>query len=219
MIITIFGATGMVGKQLVQQALFRGHTVKAFGRNVFTELSMDEENLQLIKGALFDEKDVLNAIKGSDAVLSCLGGDVGGEDKTRSLGMKNIVAQMEKCNVKRIVAVGGLGVLQANDSSTSSLLSTDPLLIMDTEDYPHEYIPVGLEHKKAWEYLQNSNLDWTFVCPPTIIEGKPNGKITTAANYLPSPNKYQINAGNLALFMLSELERNDFVKQRVGISN
>ena len=38
MTITIFGATGMVGKQLVQQALFKGYTVKAFGRNVFAEL-------------------------------------------------------------------------------------------------------------------------------------------------------------------------------------
>ena len=48
MTITIFGATGMVGKQLVQQALFKGHTVKAFGRNVFAELPMEEDNLQLI---------------------------------------------------------------------------------------------------------------------------------------------------------------------------
>ncbi|MBL0144477.1 MAG: NAD(P)H-binding protein [Chitinophagaceae bacterium] len=101
MTITIFGATGMVGKQLVQQALFRGFKVKAFGRNVFTELDMEQDNLELIKGALFDEKDVYNAVKGSDAVLSCLGGEFSGDDKTRSLGMKNIIAQMQKANVKR----------------------------------------------------------------------------------------------------------------------
>ena len=50
----IFGATGMVGKQLVQQALFRSHTVKAFGRNVFTTDFPKDENLILIQGALFD---------------------------------------------------------------------------------------------------------------------------------------------------------------------
>jgi putative NADH-flavin reductase len=209
MVITIFGATGMVGKQLVEQALYRGHIVKAFGRNVFAELPMDEKKLQLIKGALFDEKDVLHAIKGSDAVLSSLGGDFSGEDKTRSLGMKNIVAQMQKAGVNRIVAIGGLGVLQANETT----------LIIDEEDYPKEYIPVGLEHKKAWDYLQASNLDWTFVCPPNIVDNKPTGEIKTAANYVPTHNKYQINAGDLALFMLNELERNEFLKQRVGISN
>ena len=143
MTITIFGATGMVGKQLVQQALFKGYTVKAFGRNVFAELPMEEDNLQLIKGALFDEGDVRNALKESNAVLSCLGGDFGGDDKTRSLGMKNIVAQMEKMDVNRIVAVGGLGLLQADEETIQ----------MDTEDFPKEYLGVSMEHKKALSYL------------------------------------------------------------------
>ncbi|MEI9958701.1 MAG: NmrA family NAD(P)-binding protein [Ferruginibacter sp.] len=39
--IIIFGATGLVGKQLVQQALLNGHMVKAFGRNVFSEFETD----------------------------------------------------------------------------------------------------------------------------------------------------------------------------------
>jgi len=49
MTIIVFGATGMVGKQLVQQALFKGHTVKAFGRNVFSEFGDRHQNLELIK--------------------------------------------------------------------------------------------------------------------------------------------------------------------------
>jgi uncharacterized protein len=209
MIVTIFGATGMVGKQLVQQALFKGFTVKAFGRNVFTELNMDEKNLELIKGALFDEGDVKNAIKGSDAVLSCIGGDFAGDDKTRSLGMKNIVAQMEKVGVNRIVAVGGLGVLQANEEQ----------IIMDTKEFPKEYLAVSIEHKKAFDYLQNSSLSWTFVCPPMIVNEPPTGNFSTLKDYPPTANNFNISAGDLALFMLSELDRNDFIKTRVGISN
>jgi uncharacterized protein len=209
MIVTIFGATGMVGKQLVQQALFKGFTVKAFGRNVFTELNMDEKNLELIKGALFDEGDVKNAIKGSDAVLSCLGGNFTGDDKTRSLGMKNIVAQMEKVGVNRIVAVGGIGVLQASEEKQ----------IMNTEEFPKEYLAVSIEHKKAFDYLQNSSLDWTFVCPPMIVNETPTGNFSTLKDYPPTANNFNISAGDLALFMLSELERNDFIKTRVGISN
>ena len=209
MTITIFGATGMVGKQLVQQALFKGNTVKAFGRNVFAELPMKEDNLQLIKGALFDEGDVRNALKGCNAVLSCLGCDFGGDDKTRSLGMKNIVAQMEKMDVNRIVAVGGLGLLQADEETIQ----------MDTEDFPKEYLGVSMEHKKALSYLQASTLNWTFVCPPTILNEGPTGNMFTAANFPPFPNHYKIKAGDLALFMLTELERNEFIKQRVGISN
>ena len=96
----VFGATGMVGKQLVKQALFNGHTVKAYGRNVFTEEFPKDDNIELVQGALFDAGQVLKSIKGCDAVLSALGGSFDGTDKTRSLGMKNIVEQMEKAAVK-----------------------------------------------------------------------------------------------------------------------
>src|SRR5580698_8532855 len=97
--LTIFGATGLVGKQLVQQALFKGYKVKAFGRNVFTEDFPKDNNLELIHGALFDEGEVYKAIKGSDAILSSLDGGTDGTDKSRSLGMKNIIKQMEKANI------------------------------------------------------------------------------------------------------------------------
>jgi uncharacterized protein len=207
--IIIFGATGMVGKQLVKQALFNGHHVKAFGRNVFTELNMEEKNLELIKGALFDEGEVSNAIKGCDAVLSALGGGFDGTDKTRTLGIKNIITQMKKNNVKRIVAIGGLGVLNFDDGT----------LLLEKEDYPKEYLPVGLEHKKAYDYLNESGLDWTFVCPPNIITQEATGVFTTNANYPPQQNNYKINAGDLAMFMLNELGKNEYVQQRVGISN
>src|SRR5665647_929915 len=113
--IIIFGATGTVGKQLVKQALYKGHQVKAFGRNVFTADLPKDDLLELVQGALFDEEQVYKAIKGCDAVLSSLGGDATGADVTRSLGMKNIVAQMQKAGVHRIVAVGGMGSLNADD--------------------------------------------------------------------------------------------------------
>ena len=205
----IFGATGTVGKQLVQQALFKDHHVKAFGRNVYTTDYLQKENLQLVQGALFDEGEVLKAIKGCDAVLSAIGGSVDGTDKTRTLGMKNIIKQMQKAGVNRIVAIGNMGVLNADENS----------LLIDAEDYPAEYLAVGLEHKKAYEILKASNLDWTFVCPPNIINAGPTGHFVTKADYLPEPDHNKINAGDLSMFMLNEIIKNEYVKHRVGISN
>ncbi len=207
--IIIFGATGMVGKQLVQQALFKDYHVKAFGRNVYTTDYLQTENLKLVQGALFDEGEVFNAIKGCDAVLSAIGGSMDGTDKTRTLGMKNIIKQMEKAGVKRIIAIGGMGVLNADETS----------LLLEKDDYPAEYLPVGLEHKKAYETLKESGLDWTFVCPPNIIEAGATGHYITKANYVPEPNNHKVNSGDLSMFMLNEMEKNEYVKQRVGISN
>jgi uncharacterized protein len=209
MTITIFGATGMVGKHLVSQALHMGYKVRAFGRNVFTGNLPENENLKLMQGALFDEKEVLNALGGSDAVLSVLGGAFDGSDKTRSLGMKNIVVQMQKAGVKRMVAVGGMGVLNAPDDS----------LLMDDENYPQQYLPVGREHLKAYEILKGSSLNWTFVCPPDLIDAEVTGLYHTAANYPPEINSFKINTGDLAMFMLGELTKNEYISQKVGISN
>ena len=205
----VFGATGIVGQELVKQALFNGDKVKAFGRNVFTTDFPKNDNLTLVQGALFDAGEVCKAIKGCDGVLSALGGDFSGSDLTRSLGMKNIIAQMDKLGVKRIVGVGGLGVLNLDEDN----------LLIDAEDYPEQYKPVGVEHVKAFRFLESSDLDWTFVCPPNIISAAPTGAFTTAANYPPEVNRYKITSGDLALFMLNELKAKAYVKQRVGISN
>ncbi|MDO9374964.1 MAG: SDR family oxidoreductase [Ferruginibacter sp.] len=207
--ITIFGATGMVGKELVKQALHNGHQVKAFGRNVFTEDLPKDDNLELIQGALFDEGQVLKAIKGSDAVLSALGGAITDADVTRSLGMKNIVAQMEKAGVKRIVALGGMGSLNADEDT----------LVLDTPDYPSAFFHVSKEHYKAYEFLKASNLDWTFVCPGDIINAEATGHFVTNADYLPTPNNSKITSGDLALFMLNQVSKTDYIDKRVGISN
>ena len=203
----VFGSTGQVGLQIVKQALWRGHTVKAYGRNVF-DLQIDDDKLEKVKGALFDEAGVYHALRSCDAVLSAIGGAFDGADKARSLGMKNIIAQMKKAGLKRIVALGNLGILNFDEQT----------LRIDTEDYPKEFLPVGNEHRKAYEYLKASGLEWTFVCSPDIMNDGPTGNYRTSKDYPPEPNRFQINAGDLAQFMLNELERNEYVQSRVGIS-
>lgn len=208
MTITIFGATGMVGKQLVREALIIGHHVKAFGRNVFTADFPSNKNLEVISGTLFDEDQVFRALQGSDAVISVVGGSIDGVDKTRSLGMKNIVKQMEKAGVKRIIALGGKGILDSEDG-----------LIMDQPSYPQEFLAVGKEHYTAYKILQESGLDFTVVGSPDIHEGFPTGLFHTSANVPPPSDNNRIISGDLTLFMLQELQNGNFIRQRVGISN
>lgn len=211
MTITVFGATGQVGIRIVRLALQKGFTVKAFGRSVEEMIDEDLRNdkFEAIKGYVFDEDQVYKAVQGSDVVFSALGGSFDGNDKTRSLGIKNIVSQMEKAGVNRIIAVGGMGVLNADENT----------YILDTPGYPEMYQPVGREHLKAFFVLQASKLDWTFVCPPDIKNEEATGLYHTNNNYSPENNNNRINAGDLALFMLNEAVENEHLHQRVGISN
>ena len=167
------------------------------------------DQLELIPGAVVDQEQVYDAIKGTDAVISSLGGDSTGADMTRSLGMKNIITQMQKAGVSRIVAVGGMGSLNADNNT----------LVMDIPNYPAKFLPVSREHLKAFEYLKASPLTFTFVCPPDIVDTDPTGNFITCPNFVPSPNSNKISAGDLALFMLRELNKNEFIRQRVGICN
>jgi uncharacterized protein len=212
MVITVFGATGKVGKHIVRMALASGNKVSAFGRNMEGLIDEDlrNENFTAFKGYVFSNGNVFDVIKGCDAVLSALGGAADGTDKTRSLGMKNIITQMEKAGVKRIVAVGGSGVLEDDDFG----------YILNNPKYPALYKQVAMEHLMAYEYLKASDLDWTYVCCPADIKDKDaTGKYVTNADYLPYPYLFTITAGNVASFMLNELKSNKYVKKRVGISD
>ncbi|TAD84207.1 MAG: hypothetical protein EAY75_13510 [Bacteroidetes bacterium] len=209
MIVTIFGATGMVGKQLVTHSLAKGYHVRAFGRSVegLIDADLRHENFEAIKGYVFDATDVQHAITGAHAVLSALGGAFDGSDHTRSLGIKNIATQMATVGLTRIVALGGYGVLPNNKGG----------YLLDAPDYPINYLPVGLEHKAAYECLKASALDWTFVCSPNIVDGDADGQFETQAEA--AAQSMHIGAGNLAMFMVNELSSNVYVKSRVGIGN
>ncbi|MEI9958700.1 MAG: hypothetical protein WDM90_20860 [Ferruginibacter sp.] len=91
------------------------------------------KNLQLIKGALFDEGEVAAAIKGSDAVLSApWAAALMVLDKTRDTGYKKYHCPDEKKQCRKNYCYRWLwGILNADENS----------LIMDAESFPKEYIP------------------------------------------------------------------------------
>ena len=209
MIITVFGATGKVGMRIVRAALANGHHVRAFGRNVESLIDKDLqlENFEAVKGYVFDEEKVLKAVKGAAAVISALGGGIDGTDKTRSLGMKNIIMQMEKAGVKRIISVAGMGLLK--DESHE--------YIMDRPEYPAVFAAVSNEHRQAYLYLMDSGLDWTVICPPDIKDEDATGNYLVSTDYTPTPFKNKITAGDIADCMINALSTNNFIRKRVGI--
>lgn len=207
--ITVFGATGQVGKRIIRQALAMGHQVTAFGRNVESLIDADirNDNLIAVKGYVFDAGDVFNAVKDAEAVISALGGAIDGNDKTRSLGMKNIVEQMQQSGVQRLMVVASMGLLKDDEYEFR----------MNRPNYPKVFQFVGEEHKQAFSYIRHSGLNWTIVCPPEIIDADASGNYITALDYPPVPTKMQINAGDIASFMIDAINNPQFYNKRVGI--
>ncbi len=210
MTITIFGSTSLVGKQLVKQALAKDYSVTAFDRNIEHLIDMDlrNEKFEAIKGYVFDKNEVFNAVENSNAIVSCLGGSKDGTDKSRSLGMKNIIDAMQKAEVKRIVAISGIGILNFNNEK----------LAIDMENFPSELKEVSFEHLAAYQHLKSTDLDWTLVCPSNIIDEDYSNNYEIKENYLPNPTIENVFAGDIADFILEAIQENLYINSRVGIS-
>ena len=205
--VIIFGSTGRTGKYLIQKALESGHEVLAFAR-IPDSISIKHPRLSVFQGDVTNAAAVDLAIKGQQAVLSAVGTDLG-HTNLRQKAMENIVAAMKENNINRVLGIGGMGILQANAD----------MMIYETPGFPPEYVPVSKDHRAAYEVLKASGLDFTFVCPPMIVDAPAMANYITDAEYPPKDGAMQICAGDLAEFMVNELEDNKFVKLRVGIAS
>ncbi|MCO4292353.1 SDR family oxidoreductase [Solitalea sp. MAHUQ-68] len=201
--IIVFGASGRTGSQIVKQALNRNFHVTAFARNPYG-VHMLHPMLEIIMGDVLDHEKVHEALQGHDIVLSALGFV---NPEHRLIGYYNIINAMKDLEIKRLIAVGGMGVLQA----------TADTIIAKTPSFPSQYVSVSESHHKVYEALNNSHLDFTFVCPPNIIQGEKTGNYLVKPDY--HPGGMSINSGDLADFMLNEIKDQAFIRKRVGICN
>jgi len=70
--ITLFGATGGTGGQVIQQACEAGHEVTAVVRDA-ARLTRSHPRLTVVQADVIDPTAIAPAIAGSDAVVSVLG--------------------------------------------------------------------------------------------------------------------------------------------------
>jgi putative NADH-flavin reductase len=203
--VIIFGSTGRTGKYLIQFALEAGYDVTAFARNP-DAITIHHTRLNVFQGDATNATAVASAMSGQDAVIFAVGTDLG-QTNLRHTAMNNIISAMQQNHVKRIIGIGGMGILQASKDKK----------IFETDGFPAEYIPVSQDHNAAFESLQKSGLDFTFVCPPTITDGPLTGKYVTQATF-PPDGKFVIDTADLADFMIKELSEPAFIGLRVGIT-
>jgi putative NADH-flavin reductase len=204
--LAVFGGTGRVGRRLIRAALEAGHSVQALVRA--PEKLEIHPGLTALAGDVLDPAAVARTIEGTEAVLSTLGG-AGLADPGNSLsqGMKNITAAMARLGVRRVLAVAGSGVL---DHPGGGLRYQQP-------GFPELFLPITREHLGTYQALSASDLDWTLVCTPDLPDGEATGSHRVQADLLPEGGT-QIPTGEVAAFLLQELERRRFVRRRAGLA-
>ena len=201
--ILIVGATRGIGKQLLEQALTAGHAVTALARNP-QALGKQHERLTMLKGDILDPDSVAAAMSGQDAVCCTIGVKTPWEQATVfSQGTKNLLQAMEKCGVKRLVCVTGIG---AGNSKGHGGFLYDSIL------FPLLLKGVYVDKDRQEALIEASATDWTIVRPGFLTNGPLTGNYRMPTD-LTGVTAGRISRADVAHFMLKELEANRYVRK------
>lgn len=183
MYITIVGATGGIGRHLVDQALAAGHTVTAVvrnPRNLHRDVPAAEVDL-----ARPDPAALRSAVKGADAVLSCLGPRGKHEYGVVSAGTDAILTAMQGADCRRIIAISGAGVSTAptparprppKRESGAGLYNQYFATPLARLMLGQNFVDVAMME----ELLRGSAFEWTSVRPPYLTNGGLTGRYRVA---------------------------------------
>ena len=205
----VFGSTGLLGKQVVQQANEEGFGVTAFCRDTSKLQHIGGQKLNIFTGDVFDPKSVEEAIKGHDTVCIALGSGQKRKGVVRSVGTKNVIAGMKKNGVDRLVCVSTLG---AGDSKESLNFFWKRIM------FDWYLKDVYLDHELQEKYVRESGLSWTVVRPGAFINGEKTGQYRHGFSPDDKNIKLKISRRDVADFIIKELTSNQYVHQTPGIS-
>ncbi len=205
----IIGATGPTGRELVVQALARGHVVTALARDP-DRLKVRHENLTVVKGDVLDPAAVEAVVAGQEAVVSALGHKRWMmPTRILSAGTRNIVAAMQRRGVRRYVGMTSLGV---GDSWWRMGLY-----------YTLFVLPVILQFyfwdkRRQEKVVEESALDWTIVRPGALTNGKPRG-VWRQGRGIGNPLwTVRIARADVAAFLLDLAGGKDHLRKTVAVA-
>ena len=203
----LLGATGRTGRELLRQAVERGHDVKAFVRNP-GKLD-DIRGVDLRVGSVLDASALDQALQGREAVLSTLGSrrpaEVFGTSFMTDV-MQALVPGMERRGVRRLIVLSAAGVgdvARYGPRPTRMAFRT-------------ALRAIGRDKARSEALVRRTDLDWTFVYPPALTKG-PLTKDYRAAEDLRLKGMARIRRADVAHFMLDQLQDASFSRRNAVI--
>ena len=107
--LTLFGASGRTGVQVMDQALAAGHKVRAVVRDP-ASLPHYRFGLDVVVADVMDPAAIVEAVRDQDAVISAIGTRDGRKPTTVCTdSARSIVQAMHDAGTKRLVVVSGTG--------------------------------------------------------------------------------------------------------------
>jgi putative NADH-flavin reductase len=181
--IAVYGATGMIGREVVAEAKRRGHEVSGYSRSGGEDAR---------RADLRDTDTFRQVADDHDAVVISIPPDrTGGPHEPLLEAFDGVVAAAPNA---RVLAVVGAGSLEVNG-----------VALADNPEFPEAFRPEAVTMKKVLDRLRAADgLDWTAVSPaPMIQPGERTGSYRTADD---TPAGESISSQDLAVAIVDELE-------------
>ncbi|MGW6284217.1 NAD(P)-dependent oxidoreductase [Streptomyces sp. NPDC055107] len=208
--ITVFGATGGVGREIVGQALAAGHEVTVVVRDPDRLPERLDRAVLHAAVRLDDPAAVRAAVAGRDAVLSGLGSRGRKANGVAERLTGRILTAMEAEGVRRLVVVSAVpvGPEPADDPLVDRLMRKAVGAVL-AELYA--------DLTRMEEALDRSATDWTAVRPPKLTDGPRTGVYRQVVGGTPRSSR-SISRADVAHAMLALVGDPAAVKQGVGVA-
>ncbi|MEO3782588.1 NAD(P)-binding oxidoreductase [Actinocorallia sp. B10E7] len=169
--VTVFGATGRIGRLVVDRLLADGHDVVAFVRDP-ARVHRTDPRLTLLPGRLTDRAAVVEALRGSGAVISALGPSLRQRKRGMDLadGVRVIVTAMEAAGIDRFI---GLATPSVADPRDAPHWKRTLRLVLGRAMFPHTMH----ELTEMVEVITGSGLDYTLARVVTATDGPSRGPV------------------------------------------
>ncbi len=192
----IHGATGRIGKEIVAEALGRGHTVTAFVRD---PACRPDERVAVHVGDVLDADQIAETSADHDAVISAIGWTDGQPEDLLAQVAQAMVTAL-RGEDKPVIVVGGAG----------TLMTESGLPFFESPEFPAERKANSAAQAAALEvYRQAEGVPWTYLCPPAVIAPGPRiGTYRLGARHLLRDNTGQsrISLADFAFALIDILE-------------
>ena len=185
----------MIGSRIVAEAAARGHQVVAGARH--PQKIATNENVSAVAIDATNADSISQAAVDVDAIVMTVSPRNGGDPVLEAHSVSDAAMTAAKNTGKRLVYVGGAGSLLLPDGSPVA------------ETLPEEYRGEALGMRDVRDKLRDSDLDWTVICPPALIqpgEKKGNYRLGKTALMFDSNGESAISAEDYADALVNELE-------------
>jgi len=222
--LTIFAATGGIGRHVLEQAVAAGHEVTAVVRNPNKLPEKVRQKVRTVTADLAapDLGSLKSAVANADAVLSGLGPRRLSEAGITSRGTRAIVEAMKAADARRIVVVSAAPIGTVPSPGRPNPPRHDPgegffmrnlLSPMIKTVLRKHYADLALME----DILRDSSLDWTVMRPPRLTD-KPLTRIYRTAHGQNLRGGLTISRADVADMMLRVLEQPESIDKAIGIA-